>query len=122
MTKRRGKTPLNKIDAILYLQSTIKQDVCGLRELILVLNPQQQGVSKTEMDKRKRKLKILFIEIDTDISGSIDRDEFKGYLIQIGPNLDFRKTLCPKNQVEEMNFTEFLDFMENENYEEIKKR
>ena len=45
------------------------------------------------MDKRKRKLKILFIEIDTDISGSIDRDEFKGYLIQIGPNLDFRKTL-----------------------------
>ena len=93
MTKRRGKTPLNKIDAILYLQSTIKKDVCGLGELNLVLNPQQQGVSKTEIDKRKRKLKILFIEIDTDRSGSINRDEFKGYLIQIGPNLDFRKTL-----------------------------
>ena len=52
-------------------------------------NPDHFKVSQeSENMKREKELKKLFNEIDADRSGSIDRDEFMGYLIQIEADID----------------------------------
>ena len=78
-------------------------------------NPDHFKVSQeSENMKREKELKKLFNEIDADRSGSIDRDEFMGYLIQIEADIDLMSSKFDEySSMEEINFAQFMQFMDH---------